>query len=69
MHLNVVCAAAADASFTLSLRRAFGAAEGSGHSGGEELAGDLGQRGEHDGGLLHESVQGPGQVEGGEYYH
>lgn len=45
------------------------AAEGSGHSSGEELAGDLGQRGDHDGGLVPESVPGFGQEEGGPDYH
>lgn len=37
---------------SLSSLRLVGAAEGSGHGGREELAGDLGQRGDHDGGLL-----------------
>lgn len=51
------------------LSRPVSAAEGSGHSGGEELAGDLGQRGDHDGGLLLESVPGFGQEEGGPDNH
>lgn len=45
------------------------AAEGSGHSSGEELACDLGQRGDHDRGLLFESFPGFGQEEGGPDYH
>lgn len=49
--------------------RTVGAAEGSGHGSREELAGDLGERGDHDGGLFPESVPGPGQEEGGTNYH
>lgn len=55
-------------SYTL-LSRPVSAAEGSGHSSGEELAGDLGQCGDHDGGLLFESVPGFGQEKGGTNYH
>lgn len=49
--------------------RLVGAAEGSGHGGREELAGDLGQRGDHDGGLFPEGVSGSGQEEGGPDHH
>lgn len=56
--------------FALSpCNRTVGAAEGSGHSSGEELAGDLGERGDHDGGFFPESVPGSGQDEGGTNYH
>lgn len=55
--------------FSALLSRPVGAAESSGHSSGEELAGDLGQRGDHDGGLLLESVPGFGQEEGGPDHH
>lgn len=44
-------------------------AEGSRHSGREELAGDLSQCGDHDRGLLPESIPGFGQEEGGPDYH
>lgn len=49
--------------------RPVGAAEGSGHGSGEELAGDLSQRGDHDGGLVPESLPGSGQEEGGPDHH
>lgn len=51
------------------LFRLVSASESSGHSGREELAGDLGQCGDYDGGLLPESVPGFGQEEGGPDYH
>lgn len=55
--------------FSTLLSRLVSATEGSGHSSGEELAGDLGQCGDHDGGLFLESVPGFGQEEGGPDYH
>lgn len=55
--------------FSTLLSRPVSAAEGSGHSSGEELAGDLSQCGDHDGGLILESVPGFGQEKGGPNYH
>lgn len=52
-----------------SCNRTVSAAEGSGHSSREELAGDLGERGDHDGSLFPESLPGSGQDEGGTNYH
>lgn len=49
--------------------RTVSAAEGPRHSSREELAGDLCERGDHDGGLLLESVPGSGQKKGGTNYH
>lgn len=54
---------------SLTPRRLVSAAEGSGHGGREELAGDLSQCGDHDGGLLPESLSGFGQEEGGSDHH
>lgn len=51
------------------MHRPVSAAEGSGHSSREELAGDLRERGDHDWGLFPESVPGSGQEEGGTDYH
>lgn len=51
------------------LSRPVSTAEGSGHSSREELAGDLGQCGDHDRGFLLKSVPGFGQEEGGPNYH
>ena len=52
-----------------SIDRTFRASESSGHGSGKELAGDVGQRGDHDRGVLPQGVPGPGQEEGGPDHH